>query len=86
MSTADRLPDSFGHYVTFTENNEQGYNYYNDNTKAFRNESIIKYWLDERPDYEEEMHQMLLGIQDLDILPLEIEDELSLLLKKIRIQ
>ena len=59
VSTADRLPYSFGHYVTFTENNEQGYNYYDDSTCEFRSESIITHWLQEVPDYEYEMLDML---------------------------
>lgn len=86
VSTADRLPEKSGIY-TIEFKNQLIRSWFN-SLNFFRNGEIVTadYWLQEIPDYEEEMHQMLLGIQDLDILPLEIEDELSLLLKKIRIQ
>ena len=46
--------------------------------------SLYKYYLIESPDREEEMREMLERIQDLDVLPIEIEDELSNLLQSLK--
>lgn len=46
--------------------------------------SAPEYWLEEVDDHEGEMRDMLDRIQDLNILPDEIADELSLLLNKLK--
>lgn len=46
--------------------------------------SLYKYYLIESPDREDEMMEMLERIQDLDVLPIEIEDELSTLLQSLK--
>jgi hypothetical protein len=52
------------------------------NTKPLKRDSAVMSFV--VPDYEDEMKEMLDRIQDLNILPEEIEDELSLLLKKLK--
>ena len=82
VSVSDRKPDRSGDFLT-----NMGWLYFNPDTKewGFHYPSPLpEYWLQEVPDYEDEMKEMLDRIQDLDILPQEIEDELSLLLKKLK--
>ena len=66
------------------------------NVRIFYNEKYLKdyepnyeedeteYFLEESPDREDEMMEMLERIQDLDVLPIEIEDELSTLLQSLK--
>lgn len=59
VSVDDKLPDTFGHYVTFNIHNQKGYHYFDDGEKQFWSDDEIHEWLEEVPDREEEMTDML---------------------------
>ncbi|MGG7470798.1 hypothetical protein ACVVIH_20600 [Chryseobacterium arthrosphaerae] len=85
VSVSDRVPEKSGFYYTFsTSGIKETVWFINDSFSYVSPSFTPQYWLDEVPDYEEETYRMLDRIQDLNILPEEIEDELSLLLKKLK--
>ena len=80
----ERTPEYEGYYYT----SHGGYDW-NIKEQYFQNDEgenldYINYWLEEVPDRESELIEMLDRIQDLDVLPTEIEDGVSLLLKSVK--
>ncbi|WP_347216667.1 hypothetical protein [Chryseobacterium sp.] len=94
VAVSERLPEKTGIYFVWIDHPNADTitdtDYYNLQSKQFKSDGRfnsfydVTHWLEEVTDYEEEMREMLDRIQDLNILPEEIEDELALLLKKIK--
>ena len=87
VAVEERLPLKEGNYIVeFPEGMFMSVCYTEDYSfhEEFTDCSEIVNWLEEIPDREEEMIEMLERIQDLDVLPIEIEDELSTLLQSLK--
>lgn len=78
-----RVPDESKEYIT-----DLGFLKYSSTMNFFIGHPGLvqkpKYWLEEVPDREDEMREMLSRIQDLDILPEEIEYEVGNLLNTLK--
>ncbi|WP_288435318.1 hypothetical protein [uncultured Chryseobacterium sp.] len=89
VSVSDRLPETAGYYFIINRAASIQIGYFNGRSFA---ESFIDfdYWLEEKPDYEEEMREMLEEVYDyakkwpLDGLPSQMEDKIEELLTKLK--
>ena len=87
VAVEERLPTKSGEYICFSNKTDKAKILTFSTTDSFDTwyfNQHVNYWLEEIPDREEEMIEMLERIQDLDVLPIEIEDELSTLLQSLK--
>lgn len=82
VEVSERLPEKHGKYLVIDITGEIHKVPFLDD--EFYSWQPVKFWLEESPDLEDEMREMLERIQDLDVLPIEIEDELSNLLQSLK--
>lgn len=89
VAVSERLPSAQGFYLANLKTTDNSYSWMQ--IEFNNNESCLYYWsnyileyYEESPDLEDEMREMLERIQDLDVLPIEIEDELSNLLQSLK--
>ena len=86
VAVSERLPKDFSKILINYKGSDdlQMYDYFDNLHEQDFFEENINFWFEESPDREEEMREMLERIQDLDVLPIEIEDELSNLLQSLK--